>query len=212
MKIAASFLSCPKIKPAIEKLSLTDVEYIHIDLVDGTLNEGRKIPLRKLKKIYKYTSKPLDVHLMVKKPKKYIKTFASLNTETITFPIEIENGIEANIDLIHSYGIKCGIAINHDTEISRLKPFLDKIDSVLVMSIIPGYGGQKFIEETPKKISTLQNMIKKMKLNISVCVDGGINNETVKLIKNVNMIVVGSYITNSNDYQKQVDMIRKSIK
>lgn len=212
MKIAASFLSCAKIKPAIEKLSLTDVEYIHIDLVDGTLNEGRKIPLRKLKKIYKYTSKPLDVHLMVKNPKKYIKKFALLNTETITFPIEIEKGIEENIDLIHSYGIKCGLAINQDTELSRLKPFLDKIDSVLVMSIIPGYGGQKFIEETQKKVSTLQNMIKEMKLNITICVDGGINNETSKLIKNVDMIVVGSYITNSKDYQKQIDIIRECVK
>lgn len=212
MKIAASFLSCPKIKPAIEQLSLTDVEYIHIDLVDGTLNEGRKIPLRKLKKIYKYTSKPLDVHLMVKKPKKYIKKFAALNTETITFPIEIENGIEEGIELIHGFGIKCGIAINPDTELSRLKPFLDKIDLILVMSIHPGYGGQKFIEETPKKISALQEMIKKMKLNITICVDGGINNETAKLIKNVDMIVVGSYITNSKNYQKQIDMIRKSVK
>lgn len=212
MKIAASFLSCPKIKPAIEQLSLTDIEYIHIDLVDGTLNEGRKIPLRKLKKIYKYTSKPLDVHLMVKKPKKYIKKFASLNTETITFPIEIENGIEENIELIHSYGIKCGLAINPETELSRLKPFLEKIDSILVMSIHPGYGGQKFIEETPKKISTLKNMIKEMKLNTTICVDGGINNETSQLVKNVDMLVVGSFITNNKDYQKQIDIIRENVK
>lgn len=212
MKIAASFLSCPKIKPAIEQLSLTDVEYIHIDLVDGTLNEGRKIPLRKLKKIYKYTSKPLDVHLMVKKPKKYIKKFASLNTETITFPIEIENVIEENIELIHSYGIKCGLAINPETELSRLKPFLEKIDSILVMSIHPGYGGQKFIEETPKKISTLKNMIKEMKLNTTICVDGGINNETSQLVKNVDMLVVGSFITNNKDYQKQIDIIRENVK
>lgn len=210
MKIAASFLSCKKIKEGIQKLSLTDVDYIHVDLVDGTMNEGRQIPIRKLKKIYKYTNKRLDVHLMAKNPQKYIPKFALLNTENIIFPIEIENGIEKNLELIRSFSIHCGLAINPSTELSRLKPYLDKIDVVLVMAAEPGYGGQPFMEETTSRIQMLKKMIEEAKANISITVDCGINEETVKKVKGVDTVVVGSYITNGKNYQEQVDKIRNS--
>lgn len=210
MKIAASFLSCKRIKEGIKKLSLTDVDYIHVDLVDGTLNQGRKIPMRKLKKIYKYTSKRLDVHLMVKNPKKYIRRFALLNTETIVFPIESEKGIEKNLDLIKNYGIKCGLAISPKSELSRLKPYLDKIDVVLVMAIKPGLGGQSFLEETPTRIQILKKMIRETRSKCLISVDGGINEETIKKVKGVDIVVVGSYITNTKDYQEQINKLRSN--
>lgn len=209
MKVSASFLSCKKIIPAIEKLSLTDVDYIHVDFIDGKFVVGKKIPFHKLKKISKVSSKRLDVHLMTNKLKRYIKKFATLNCEYITFHVEVEKDIEKYIDLIHSYGIKCGLAINPNTDIEILEPYLNMIDMVLVMSVVPGYGGQPFIPETVEKVKKLKDVITKDKLKIVINIDGGINDETVKEIQPfVDMVVSGSYITNSNDYQEKINSLR----
>lgn len=207
MKIAASFLACKKIENAIKKLSLTDVDYIHVDIIDGKFVDGRKIPFRKLKKIYKLTSKRLDVHLMVKNPKKYIKKLASLNVERIVFHVELDKNIEKNLDLIHKYGIKNGLAINPDTDISTLKSYLDKIDTILIMSVNPGYGGQSFIDSSVDKLKQIKKIIGKRKIELSI--DGGINDETVKKIKKcVDIVISGSYITNSDSYQEKIDSLR----
>ena len=208
MKIAASFLACNNIKKALKKLGLTDTDYIHVDVVDNKFVTGKKISIRKLKKIYKYTSKRLDVHLMVNKPKKYIKKLALLNTERIIFHVELEKNIEKYLDYIHSFGIKNGLAINPDTDISILRPHLDKIDTILVMSVNPGYGGQAFIPESLEKVKKIRNLIGKRKIELSV--DGGIKEEQAKLLKEVpvDIIVAGSYITNSSNYQEKIDSLR----
>lgn len=209
MKISASFLSCKKIIPAIKELSLTDVDYIHVDFIDGKFVKGKKIPFYKLRKIDKVSSKRLDVHLMTDKLKKYIKKFASLNCEYITFHIEVEKNIETYINMIRSFGIKVGLAINPDTDIEKLKPYLPMIDMVLVMSVVPGYGGQEFIPETAEKLKSLKQYLTKNKLNVLVNVDGGINETKIKDVKPyVDMIVSGSYITNSDDYQSQINTLR----
>ncbi len=210
MKIAASFLSCKNIEKGIQKLSATDADFIHVDLMDGTLYKGRKFSVRKLKKIFKHTRKRLDVHLMVKKPKKYIRKFSMLNTESITFQIETEKNIEKNLELIHSFGIKCGLAISPDTEISRLRPYLDKIDMILVMSIVPGFGGQAFKEESISRIEMIHKMIQEANLDVKISVDGGINDETIKKLKYVDQVVAGSYITNQKNFQEPIDCLRKS--
>ncbi len=207
--ISTSFLSCKKIIPAIEKLNLTDTDYIHVDFIDGKFVVGKKIPFRKLKKISKVSSKRLDVHLMTNKLKKYIKKFASLNCEYITFHVEVEKDIEKYIDLIHSYGIKCGLAINPNTDIKILKPYLPLIDMVLIMSVEPGYGGQTFIPATVDKIKKIKKLITTNKAKVTISVDGGINSETVKEIKeNVNLIVSGSYITSGDDFQEKINSLR----
>lgn len=209
MKISASFLSCKKIIPAIKKLSLTDVNYIHVDFIDGKFVVGKKIPFRKLKKISKVSSKRLDVHLMTDKLRKYIKKFASFNCEYIAFHIEVGQDIEKYINMVHNYGIKCGLAINPGTDIEELKPYLSMIDMILVMSVVPGYGGQAFIPETIDKVRELKNYIEEQELKIVISIDGGINNETVKAVKPfVDVIVSGSYITNSDDFQAQIDTLR----
>lgn len=208
MKISASFLSCKKIEDGIKKLSLTDVDFIHVDFVDGKFTKGREIPFRKLKKIYKYTSKRLDVHLMVSKPSKYIKKFSSLNVQNIIFPVEVEKGITQNIDLVHSFGIKCGLAINPKTDISKLEPYLDKIDLILVMGIEPGYGGQAFIEDTVSKVQSIKEMVSKSGHQVLLSVDGGINDEVIKKINDIDIVVAGSFITNFRNFQEQVDKLR----
>jgi len=167
MKIATSFLSCKNVEKSIQKLSATDADFIHVDFIDGKLYKGRKIPYRKLKKIFKSTRKRLDVHLMVKKPKKYIRKFSSLNAANITFHIETDKNIEKNLELIHSFGIRAGLSISPDTDVSRLRPYLEKIDLILIMSVMPGAGGQAFLEEhklnekytSSQIIDTLRNMV-----------------------------------------------------
>jgi len=210
MKISASFLSCKKIIPAIEKLSLTTVDYIHVDFVDGEFVVGKKIPFRKLKKISKVSSKRLDVHLMTDKLKKYIKKFVLLNCEYITFHVEVGKDIEKYIKMIHNYGIKCGLAINPATDIEELKPYLPMVDMVLVMSVVPGYGGQAFIPEVVDKVRELKNYVEDKELDLVISIDGGLNNETAKVVKPfVDIIVSGSYITNSDDYQEKIDSLKK---
>lgn len=212
MKIATSFLSCKNIGKAIQKLSATDADFIHVDFIDGKLYQGKKFSFRRLKKIFKYTRKRLDVHLMVKKPKKYIKKFASLNAANITFHIETGKNIEKNIELIHSFGIRAGLAISPNTETSILRHYLEKIDLILIMSVMPGAGGQAFLEETIPRIEAIVEMTKKVNPNIKICVDGGINEETAKKLKSVDMIIVGSYVTNQKNFQEAIDTIRNSVK
>lgn len=209
MKVSASFLSCKDIYYGISLLDKTTCDYIHVDFIKGKFVKGKEIPFRKLKKISKFTSKRLDVHLMTDKLDKYIPKFSTLNCEYITFHIEATSNIEKYIDLIHSYGIKCGIAINPDTDIKEVEPYLDKIDLVLVMSVYPGYGGQEFIEDVVVKTKTLNEIIKKDKLNLILSIDGGINNNTIIKVKDyVDMVVAGSYITSSDDFQKRVDILK----
>lgn len=209
MKISTSFLSQKKIIPCIKKLSLTDCDYIHVDFIDGKFVDGRKIPFRKIKKILKTSSKRLDVHLMVKKLDKYINRFALMNSEYITFHLEATKKVDKYIDLIHSYGIKCGIAINPDTDFKDLEPYLDKIDLVLVMGVTPGYGGQEFIPKTVNKLKKIRKYLVDNKISIVVSVDGGINDKTIdKVEPYVDMVVSGNFVTSGDNYQEQINKLK----
>lgn len=209
MKISASFLSSYDKATDLRKLNLTTVDYIHVDYMDGKFVKQKSLSFRQLKKIYKYTSKRLDVHLMAEKPEKLIKKFATLNTEFITFHVEIEKNIPKLIDLIHTYGIKAGLSIKPNTEIDVLKPFLDKIDLILVMSVEPGKGGQAFIPETEKRIKEIRKMLNEEgKDNILISVDGGINEDTKDKVKDADILVSGSYITKSKNFQENIDHLR----
>ena len=148
MKVSGSFLSSKNIPQDLEKLNDTDIDYIHVDVMDGKFTENRTMPFSEMRHISDYTSKRLDVHLMVKEPSKYIPMYAELNCEYITFHIESSEDIKKNIDLIKGYSIKCGLAISPDTKISSLIPYLPDIDLILVMSVVPGRGEQEFIEKT----------------------------------------------------------------
>ena len=205
MKVSTSILSCKKIDKVVSKLTFTDTDYIHLDYIDNTYVKGTKIPFRKIKKIKSY--KRFDAHLMTKRLNKMIKKFALLNCEYITFHVEVTKNVDKYIDLIHSFNIKAGLAISPDTDIKVIEPYLDKIDLILVMSVYPGYGGQEFIKETTKKLKDLKELIKKKKILISV--DGGINDKTVKKVKDyVDMVVSGSFITSGEDMQEKINALR----
>ena len=208
MKVSASFLSSYYIEEDIMKLNDTNVDYIHVDVMDGKFVENKTLPFRAMKNIYKFTSKRLDVHLMVASPKKLIKKYAQLNTEYITFHVEIDEDIDNLIDIVHNYGIKCGLAIKPDTKIDVLDKYLDKIDLVLFMSVEPGKGGQEFIEETLVKIKEFKKRIKEKKKKIVINVDGGINTNNVKKLRQADIIVSGSCIINSDNFQETINILR----
>lgn len=208
MKVSASFLKSKNIPKDLEKLNETDVDYIHVDIADGKFVSNKTMPFKEMRHIYEYTSKRLDVHLMVEKPSLYIPLYAELNTEYIIFHVEVEEDIEKNLQLIHDYSIKCGLAINPKTKVSELVPYLPFLDLVLVMSVEPGYGGQEFIKETESKLTELRVLFDSYNIGAEISVDGGVNNETKKLCSNADILVAGSYITNGEDFQEKISSLR----
>lgn len=208
--ISASFLTSKDIPKTLTELNDTDVDFIHVDVMDGKYVENKSLPFKEMKHIYKFTDKRLDVHLMVESPSKYIKDYASLNTEYISIHLDTLEDIISNLKLIKSYGIKSGIVLNPDDKVSELIPYLPYIDLILVMGVIPGKGGQKFIESTSDKLKELNVLKKEYKeFAFKISVDGGVTDIVAKRINNlVDIMVSGAYITNSNDYQKQINSLR----
>ena len=209
MKVSASFFSSKNIPKDLEKLNDTDVDYIHVDIMDGKFVPNKTMPFREMRHIYEYTSKRLDVHLMVEEPSKYIPLYAELNTEYITFHVEVEEDIIKDLELIKSYSIKCGLAIKPDTKVSKLIPYLPLLDMILVMSVEPGRGGQEFIEGSDDKIFEIRELINSYNLNnIVINVDGGINDKTCIKCRDADMVVAGSYIVKSDNYQEKITSLR----
>lgn len=209
MKIAASFLGSKRIDDVLKKLNITDVDYIHVDVMDGKYVKNKTIPLSELINITYYTRKRLDVHLMVLRPLKWIDDLASLNVECVTVHTDIKDNLDKIIDLTKKFGLKVGIAVNPEQDINVVFDYLDKIDRVLIMSVNPGKPGQEFIETTPLKVKELKKEIKKRNLKTLISVDGGINFLNAKDLKDADILVSGSTILNSNDFQDAITKLRK---
>lgn len=208
MRVCASFLSSKNIPEDLVKLNDTDVDFIHVDVMDGKFVSNKTMPFSEMKHISDYTSKRLDVHLMVENPSKYIPLYAELNCEYITFHVESSEDIIKNLELIKDYSIKCGIAISPDTKVSKLIPYLPYLDLILVMSVVPGRGGQAFIEETNNRIKEIRELINSYKLNIAINVDGGINDNTKDKCLDADMLTAGSYIVGSENFQEKISSLR----
>lgn len=204
MKIAVSYLKSDNYKKCIDKICLSNADYVHCDLCDGKYVETKNFTISQINKDLAMTSKPLDVHLMCKDPIKYIDTFAMLNTETIIIHLNSCKNFEETINYIKNIGLKVGIALNPDEKVTDIIPYLNDIDEVLVMSVIPGKGGQPFMESVLPTIEVLG----KLKENYSfiIAVDGGINNQTINYLKNlpVDMVISGSYITQSENFNEAI--------
>ena len=210
MKIAVSYLKSKNdLKTTIESIEKTDAEYIHVDVMDGHFVENKTYEYQELESILKDTKKTLDVHLMVENPIKYIIDYKNLKPEFITVNSEIEQNIEDLIDLIHSYGIKAGISIKPKTSIEDIEHLLYKIDNILIMSVEPGKGGQKFMDSIIYKIEILNKLRKENNYNYLISIDGGINNETIEKVKNVDFAISGSFICMSDNYQEKINELRK---
>lgn len=208
MLVSTSFLDSKNFPRDLTKLNETSTDYIHVDVMDGKFVKNKTLPFKEMRHIYKFTSKRLDVHLMVENPKLYIDDYATLNTEYITFQLEIEEDVLKNLQLIKNYGIKCGLAIKPNTRVSELVPYLPLLDLILVMSVEPGLGGQKFIEQTKNKIEEVRILLNEYNSSAKISVDGGVNNITKDYCKECDILVSGSYIINSDDFETQIASLR----
>ena len=202
MVLNASILSSTlKATDLIKKFNDTEVKYIHVDVMDGKFVNNKSFTVGDIRKFDNISKKPFDIHLMVKNPIKYINDIALFNIDTISFHYEAVKNIEEVIELIKNYGIKVGIAVNPKTDINVLTPYLNKIDTVLVMSVEPGYSGQPFIESTYEKVEKLKELININNSKALIEVDGGVNTENAPMLKEkgVDILVSASCIQNNID-------------
>ncbi len=206
MKVSVSVLKeYDRLISAVNKVSESSADFLHVDVMDGKFVDNKKFPLEVVKDVKQISKKPLDIHLMVENHN-LIKEYAKLTPEYLTFHVEIIDDYSL-IDYVKSLGIKVGLAINPETDIKYLVPYLDDIDLVLFMSVTPGAGGQEFKEEVVEKIKELKKIAPS---DLIVSVDGGVNGKTISLCKyaGCDMVVAGSYITNSINYDEKINSLK----
>ena len=208
MKVSTTFLSSKDVPRDLTLLDKTDTDYIHVDVMDGKFVPNKTMPFSEMKHISEYTSKRLDVHLMVVDPSKYIPLYAELNTEYITFHVEVDEEIEKDLKMIKDYSIKCGLSIKPDTKVSSLIPYLPYLDLILIMSVEPGKGGQSFIPESEDKIKEVRALLDSYNIDAIINVDGGINDKTISKCRDADMVAAGSYVVLSDNFQEKISSLR----
>lgn len=210
MKISISFMkSLLSSRETIQKINQTNCDYIHVDIMDGKFTKNKSYTIGELKHLLANTSKKLDVHLMVKNPLKYIDELATLNISYLTFHYEaVSNPIEL-INYIKDMGIKVGLALKPKTRIKKISEFLPYLDLVLVMAVEPGKGGQELLPDQLQKVDELAHL--KLSNNFLIALDGGINDENISDINalGVDIVVTGSFVTMSDNYQTQINKLKK---
>lgn len=211
MKIAVSFISSNYSEiETIKRIEETDADYIHVDLMDGKFVENKNYTFNDILKLLGQTKKKLDVHLMAINPEKYIEEYAMLNTEYLTFHYEAIKNHQELINKIKEYGLKVGMSIKPGTSIKEIEYLLPFLDQVLVMSVEPGAGGQEFIYEIIAKIQDLDALKKHHNYSFVISVDGGIRPDNIAMLKvnHVNLVVSGSFVCKSADYQEKINELR----
>ena len=210
-KISPSILSCDfaQLKADIDSV-IDDIDYIHIDVMDGLFVNNISFGIPVIKSIRPHFTKLFDTHLMIVKPERYIDAFAKAGADLITFHIEATEDSNAVIDMIHEKGLKAGISLRPKTNVIDLIPFLDKVELVLVMSVEPGFGGQEFDSSALNKIKWLKEYKTTHNLNYEIEVDGGINNETSKLCREAgaDVLVSGSYIFKAVNRKEKIESLK----
>lgn len=212
IKISPSILSADfsQLGNEIQQIEKAGADYIHLDVMDGNFVPNITIGNEVIKSIRKTSKLPFDVHLMINNPDAHIKAFADAGADIITIHAEASTHLDRSIELIKSFGKKVGISLVPSTHENVLDYVLDKIDLVLVMSVNPGFGGQKFLFSQLRKISEIRKKINNLGKRIEIEVDGGINEETAKLVVDAgaDILVSGSYIFKSSDYAKAIKSLR----
>jgi len=206
MKVAISFLKSKySLEDTLTRIDNTDADYIHVDVMDGKFVPNTT---EDFINHLKNTKKTLDVHLMVENPIDYILKYKDLKPEFITIHSEINYNILDLIDLIKSYNIKAGISIKPNTKIEDIESILKYIDNVLIMSVEPGFGGQKFMDEVLFKIEELNKLRIENNYKYVISIDGGINDTNIEKVRNVDFVISGSFICMSDNYQEQINKLR----
>lgn len=210
VKISPSILSADfaNLGQEIDDITKARSDMIHIDVMDGSFVPNITIGPCVIKSIRKYSDLPFDVHLMVQNPEHLFESFVKAGSDIITFHYEATQDVNNALDQLDKLGVKSGISIMPGTNAEVLEPYLERLDLILVMSVMPGFGGQSFMHDQLEKISKIKSMIADK--NIIISVDGGINKDTAPLAKEAGatMLVSGSYIFGSNDYAHAIESLK----
>ena len=214
IQISPSILSADfgQLSNEIKRLNKAGADMIHVDVMDGHFVPNLTIGPPVIKALKKNSSIPFDVHLMISPVHKYIETYAKAGADIITIHPEATDNLQESIEKIKEFKKKVGVSLNPETKVDIIKKFLNQIDLILIMSVNPGFGGQKFMPEVLNKIRELVSIRKKEKLTFDIEIDGGINFENSKLAieAGANIIVSGTTIFKSNDgnIKKNIDLLR----
>ena len=214
VQISPSILSADfsELGSEIKKLEEGGADMIHVDVMDGHFVPNLTIGPPVIKSLRSHTNLPFDVHLMISPVHKYIKNFSDAGADIITIHPEATDNLIDSINHIKNLKKKAGVSLNPNTKISAVEKYLDKIDLILIMSVYPGFGGQKFIPEVVSKIKTLSEIKKNKNLNFDIEVDGGINFENSKSVieAGANILVSGTTIfkENSGDIKKNIETLK----
>ena len=214
--IAPSMLSSDfgRLIDEIELINKSNADWFHLDVMDGVFVPNITFGSPVLDIFKNYAKKPLDIHLMIVNPENYIDKFSSYNPDTITFHIEAVKDISAILKKIKNLNIKAGLAINPDTPIKDLEPYLNEIDMVCLMGVFPGFSGQKFINKTNSRLRDLKKLIESKKSNALIQIDGGVDLSNVKELSRLgaDILVSGSCIFKSKNPSKIIDSLKKESK
>ncbi|MDX2050000.1 MAG: ribulose-phosphate 3-epimerase [Rickettsiaceae bacterium] len=214
MMISPSILCADllNLESEVKKICASSANYIHLDIMDGhfvpNITFGQGIT-RAIKKI---STMPLDVHLMITNPDAYYNEFIDAGADIITFHLEAARDPKQLIKNIVSKSCKAGISIRPSTNVNLIYPYIKDIDLILIMTVEPGFGGQKFMDSCVEKIAHVSSKARECEKDIIISVDGGINAQTAKLAKNAgaSMLVAGSYLFTGDDFNQRVDILRES--
>lgn len=213
MKIAVSILDCSDRIKGTKELNKTAASYIHVDVMDGKfVSEIHFQNISEVRKLSEVSDNPLDIHFMMNNPINYIKKLDNLNIKFITVHLETEENIHEIIKCVHDMGYKVGLSIKPNTDVREIESYLEEIDMILVMSVEPGLGGQKFMMKTVDRVHEVKELIKMCQRDIFIEVDGGINDETIQYLNEVDIAVVGSYVVNSDDYRSRINTLISNFK
>ncbi|WP_010282533.1 ribulose-phosphate 3-epimerase [Bacillus timonensis] len=212
IKIAPSILSADfaKLGEEIKDVENGGADYIHVDVMDGHFVPNITIGPLIVDAIRPITKLPLDVHLMIDNPDQYIPAFAKAGADFLTVHVEACPHLHRTIQLIKAHGVKAGVVLNPATPVDTIKHIIEDIDLVLLMTVNPGFGGQKFIHSVLPKIEEVAGMVNEKNLNVEIEVDGGVNEETARLCvrAGANVLVAGSAIYNQEDRKAAIEKIR----
>lgn len=200
--LAADFT---KVGQQLEQIEKGGAQYIHLDIMDGIFVPNISFGIPVIQSIRKNSNLVFDVHLMIVEPERYVEAFRNAGADIINFHVEATKDPDGTLDKIKSMGAKTGITIKPDTPVSRIVPYLEKVDMVLIMTVEPGFGGQKFMAEKMSKVKELVEIRKQKNLSFDIEIDGGVNMNNVKEILDtgVNVIVAGSAIFGAENIEKR---------